>query len=467
MRNTRAVRPVWLRTLLKIHALAFTIVLGVYFVLAFFDPGLLSYDLRQKFHALADETITITATVLGPPVKPVVSATADCDEGTGTLSVALDWATDPNSYTYDVERDNTPLVAGLTNSAYSDTNVVIATTYQYVVTANGPMGPGVAVSDPVSVTTPSVCDVTLAAPAVTIVSFNGRGIDGYDGTPRVKNRRPVFSGTTSMANATLLVVIGGVYFSQFSANANGYWEWKPPSDLPTARNTFSVTATDLSDGTRQATATLRFDILQRDEGASATGLVRGGGGNGTTVTPDAAPPLKTSAPLDFSLIVQDKEAAVLQGEFLHTVVTIETLEKKYSHITVPIRYTITDENQGNIFSETRQSYITEGAVIETSLVMPLYMNPGKYIVRAEILLDSINVSRMVPFSLRELPLMRLSSGAVFSYADLIRHLGWIVFSTLLFLFLWLSLFIREYILYLQRDGEVTEYDLVKAGFIRR
>jgi len=464
MQTTRAVRPFWLRTLLKIHALAFTVVLGVYFVLAFFDPGLLSYDLRQKFHALADETIIITATVLAPPVQPVVTATAACNQTNGTLSVALNWADDVNTYTYDVERDSLPLVSGLTNSAYSDTNVVVATTYLYVVTANGPMGPGVAVSDSVSVTTPSVCEVTLAAPAVTIVSFNGRGVDGYDGTPRVKNRRPVFSGTTSMANATMLVTVGSTYFAQFFANANGYWEWKPPTGLPTGRNTFTVTATDPNDGSRQATATLRFDIIERDDpttgGTGASPL-----NAGTTTVP--SPTEKAVVPLDFILTVENKDDIVLQGEFLHTAIMIETLQKKYSHITVPVRYSITGEDQNSIFSETRQAYITQGAVIEHSLAMPLYMPPGKYVISAEILIDDTNVSRTASFTVRELPLIRLSSGAIFSYADLIHHLGWIVFITLILIFLWLSLFIREYLLYSRRDGEVTEYDLTKAGFIRK
>jgi hypothetical protein len=142
------IRRLWLRRMAKLHTLVFTISLGVYFVLAFFDPGLLSYDLRQKFHALADETIAVTATVLGPPVQPVVTATASCDETSGTLSVELDWADDANTYTYDINRDGTPLVSGLSSSAYSDTNVVVSTTYEYEVTANGPMGPGSATSDP-------------------------------------------------------------------------------------------------------------------------------------------------------------------------------------------------------------------------------------------------------------------------------------------------------------------------------
>lgn len=458
MQKTRTVRSVFVRRLLKIHALAFTTALGVYFVLAFFDPGLLSYDLRQKFHALADETVTITATVLGPPIQPVVTATADCDESTGTLSVTLDWADDANTDTYDIERDSAPLVSGLSNSAYSDTNVVIATTYEYVATANGPMGPGVAVSASVSVTTPDACDITLAPPAVTIVSFNGRGVDGYDGIPRVENRRPLFSGTTSMANATILVTIGNSFIAQLGANANGYWEWRPPQNISSGGHLFTVTATDPNDDTRHATATLRFDTLKN----SGTG----GSQNITKSSVESPAIASNGMPIQISLAVKNPDYSVLQGENLQVFLTIKSLIEKYTHITIPIRYTIMDERYDLIFSQVENVYITHGVVVHQTVSIPSYMVPKNYFIQAELLLDEMSVSRIAPFSVIELPLMHFVSGITVSYQDVIHYLGWIVFVFVFVLLFWAYLFIREYMLYLQGDGEVTEYDLMKAGYFR-
>lgn len=459
MVGIKNVRRLWLRRLLKIHAAALFISLGVYLVFVFFDPGLLSYDMRAKFRALADDTITITATVLGPPVQPVVTALADCDEGSGTLKINLDWADDVNSLTYDVDRDSAPLISGLANSAYSDTLVAVATTYEYVVTANGPMGPGSVASLPVSVTTPAACDMTAPAPAVTIVSFAGRNIDSYQGTPRVSNRRPLFTGTTSMANATILVTIGNSFIAEFSANSNGYWEWKPPYGVSSGSHTFTVTATDPTDNTRRATASLRFDILKQDADGSSpktkdAGIVSPGSG---------APFVSVMVPLSFSL---SADPTVLQGEPLETKIVVNTLQEKYAFINIPVRYSVTDGKGRVIFIETRRVYTTPEAVFKEAFSIPLYMLPGKYFLEAEVLLDNLSVSRKTSFVVQELPLIELSSGAAISYADIIRHLGWIVFFSLLLFFLWLALFIREFALYLQGDGEVTEYDLKKAGYFR-
>lgn len=440
--------------------MALAVTVGVYFVLALFDPGMLSYDLRQKFRALADDTITITATVLDPPVTPVVTATAVCNSTNATLRVDLDWADDVNTYTYSIDRDSLALVSGLVVSSYTDTGVVVGTTYEYEVTAHGPMGPGIATSLPVSVTTPSVCEVTAPAPAVTIVSFGGRNVDSYNGMPRVGDRRPIFTGTTSMPNALMLVTVGTSFVAQFSANANGYWEWKPPYGVPSGSQTFSVTATDPLDSTRRATATLRFDILKRDDT---------GGGSKAPATAPGKPDTETGSaiPIQFVLTVKNEGDQVLQGETLHTEIIIGTLASRYDQIVVPIRYSVLDENQNLLFSETKRTLLAKGAVIESALPIPMYLAPGAHFVQAEILLDSLNISRIAPFQVTEFPLIGLMSGESLTYADVIDSLGWIVFFFLLLLFLWLFLFIREFALYLQGDGEVTEYDLERAGFIRK
>lgn len=457
MTELKKIRSVWLRRVVKIHALALFVVLGVYFVFAFLDPGLLSYDMRQKFRALALDTITVTARVLDPPVVPVVTGVALCDESNGTLHIDLDWNDDVNTVSYTIGRDATPLVAGLSNSAYTDALLMVATTYEYIVTAYGPMGPGFATSLPVSVTTPAICEITAPAPAVTIVSFAGRNVDSYNGTPRVHDRRPIFSGTTSMANATLVVTLGKNFIAEFSANSNGYWEWKPPYGVPSGTQTFTVTATDPSDSTRQARASLRFDILLRDEEGKTSKI-----DTSSPSRPETSVP--TSIPLSFSLSANQ---TVLQGENLKTKIVIEELKEKYTHITVPIRYSVIDQSGGAIFTETRSAYIEQGVTIVEAFAVPLYIFPGEYFVQAEVLLDALSVSRRISFSVQELPLLMLSSGATLSYADIVRQLGWVVLFSLVLFFLWLALFIREFGLYLQGDGEVTEYDLKKAGYFRR
>lgn len=440
---------------------AFITFLGVYFVLALFDPGLLSYDLRQKFHALADETITLTATVLSPPVKPVVTATANCDATTGTLSILLDWATDTNSTTYDIDRDSLSLVSGLTNSTYSDMNVAVNTAYQYEVTGNGPMGPGYVTSDPISVSTPTECEVTAAAPAVTIVSFSGRGIDTYGRVPHVKNRRPLFTGTTSMSNATMMAVVGSNFIGHFSANANGYWEWQPPYNIAYGERTFTVTATDPNDSARSATATLRFEITKPETARTDTET-----DVSQIAVNDALVP-RSKPPLFFSVALANDRQDVFQGGSLDIHVVMEELATRYAHIDVPIHFSVIDEKQQGVLSITRQVTIWPGGVIDESFPIPLYVAPGNYVVRVEVVLDDLNISRTVPFTVRETPLIQLSSGRSISYADIVRNLGWIVLIAVFGVFSWVSFLFREILLSFKGTGAVMARELLKAGFIRK
>lgn len=458
-------RNIWLRKLLKIHSVLTILFLGTYLVLAFLDPGLLSYDLRQKYQALADEAVTVTATVLDSPAKPVVSATAQCDSNTGTLSVALAWADDTNTYTYDIDRDSAPLITGLVTSGYTDLNVVVGTTYEYIVTAHGPMGPGVATSDPVMVTTPAECVIVAATPTVIISSFGGKAVTGYDGVPRVHNRRPIFSGTTNMVNATMQVVIGPTdsLIATFSANTNGYWEWKPPVGLSSGTQVFTVTAIDPNDTARQASASLTFRIKQKDDKKEDA-----------NTTSKATPPsrgvieqFQQQPPIDFSLSVEKQDKTVWRGEALHLLLFTKYLSQQYDNAKVPLRFSIINEEGNVVVSFTDEELLNRERQIRKQLSIPSYVVAGKYSVQVEFLFDPVNVSQVEHFLLLESPLIQLGGGLVITYPEVIRYLGWITFTLLGLLLLWLLLFMREYGMYLQAVRHITERHLRKAGFLTK
>lgn len=132
-------------------------------------PGFFKADFLDRLQALADDVIVVTATVLGPPAEPIVTATPVCVSG--APRIVLDWADDEATDTWDIERDTLPLVTGLTSSTYTDTAVTANTTYEYVVTANGPMAPGTAISDPVSATALD-CPTLLPDPTVLIQTLD-------------------------------------------------------------------------------------------------------------------------------------------------------------------------------------------------------------------------------------------------------------------------------------------------------
>ncbi len=148
---------VHLRRAKRAHAVFFLISFGLYSVLsAIFMPSFILSDMQTKSTALAKETITIVAKVLGPPIKPIVSGSALC--ASGKLNVSLDWPHDENSQTFDVSRNDSTVATGLKNPHYKDesaaTNRLRNT---YIITAHGPMGSGIAVSEPLSLSNPEGC----------------------------------------------------------------------------------------------------------------------------------------------------------------------------------------------------------------------------------------------------------------------------------------------------------------------
>ncbi|MEI8096617.1 MAG: hypothetical protein WCG73_00765 [Candidatus Moraniibacteriota bacterium] len=447
--------------------------LSAYFSVAFFNPGFLSYDLRQKYNALANDTVAITATVLDVPTKPVVSGASQCNSG--VLSVELDWADDINTFTYDIVRDGLLLVTGISSSAYSDTNVTLLTTYEYVVTARGPMGPGFATGDPVSVTTLHTCGSGSVDPTVNIVSFDGQNIGSYVGTPSVTNRRPIFTGTTNIPNATIQVVVGppSSFLAQFTANVNGYFSWQPPFDLSLGTQVFTVTVIDPNDSLRQTSSSLQFEIKESSSGGrSSNARHSNGSGNNIPlstiepVIPIVVPPVVPIS-VDFSLSVVNKEKKVFQGETLSLLLLIKDIGKEYQNANVPVRFSIVDVDGNMVTSSTSDELLYKGAAIQKTLDTPTYIKPGAYSVQAEILIGETNVSRLVAFTVMEVPLISLGGGAFVTYAEIVQNMGWIVLALLILLLLWIFMFMREYGLYLHALRHITEQHLMNAGFMTR
>jgi len=438
--------------------------LSAYFLVAFFDPGFLSYDLRQKYHALADDVIAVTATVLDVPVKPVVIITAQCVAN--TLSLELDWADDANTYTYDIDRDGLPLVTGISSSGYSDTAVALGTSYEYTVTAQGPMGPGFAVSDPVSMTTLSVCE-TIVTPTITLTSFDSRSVDSYGGTPRVFDRRPTFAGTTNIQNAIIQVVVGppSSFLSEFTANSNGYFSWQPPLNFAFGTQVFTVTAIDPDDSSRKVSTSLQFEIKKKDTGTSGSNS-SSEKKTAKTVIPSVGE-LEVKAPVDFSLSVRNSEKKIFQGEALNIFLFIKNIDSRYHNTNIPVRYSIIDSKGNIVITLTMEELFRRGAEIQRQLDLPASIASGKYFVQTEVSFDQMNVSRREGFTVLDVPLLNLGGGAFITYAEIVNNLGWIVLTLLTLLLFWLFMFMREYGMYLQALRHIAERQLMNAGFITK
>lgn len=439
-------------------------VIGAYGVVAAFHPGFFAYGLTHLSEALANDTITVTATVLDPPQTPVVSGTAVCSSQ-GVLSVELDWATDPNSTDYDISRDGNPLVSGLTASAYSDQAVAVATSYSYVVRANGPMGPGFADSLPVVVTTPADCQAAAPDPTVAVTTFIGEAAYDFDGTPKTTQRRPAFTGTTNIPNALVHITVhsGAPIIADITANAGGYWEWTVPANLSFGRHTLTARATDPLDSSRVIVMTYVFRVAHRDE--------TGEGNEDDKEDEDESAEkdqqvqeLLQGLEANFSLFV-GREQSFFQGEEIPLTFTVIALAERYRETDLPIRFSLVDEKGNIILSVTRAELLRQGRILDEKLSAPLYAKPGRYTVRAEVMLGSINVSRSVPIEIEALPLIRLGNEREITYDEFMQHMGWFALLSSLLLIVWLFSLLWEYALFLQGDTTIDERDIRKAGYV--
>jgi len=461
-----------LKHVARLHAWVSGGLMALYIGLSvIYSPDFFLSDVRDKFRALADDTIAITARVLAPPVKPVVTATPVCTSG--SLSVALDWADDENSVSFDISRDGLPLVTGLTTSEYSDAAVLNGTSYSYEVTAWGPMGPGSATSDPVIVTTPASCS-TIFVPTITIQSFGGRSVSGYSGTPAISDRKPDFSGTTNIPNADITLLINGstVISAMTSANVNGYWVWEPPIDLSRGAHTIFVTATDPGDSSVTVSANLSFRITKKKDD--------GNGGGGSAVVPPAGsvPVIEAEKPeeqptesevetlqgVPFFMTLSVASPEVYQGRSLPFSMIFSDVSESLRGAEAIARYTVIDGNGRERTSFFENIVIDEGRILSSEAAIPPYFKEGKYRLKAEILVDRYNVSRERAFTVAPLPILSPGGGFIIMYAEFLSRLGVIALLLLLLLLLWVFVFSREYMLSLRALRHITERNLARAGF---
>jgi hypothetical protein len=439
-----------------------------------YSPEFLVSDIRHKWSALADDTITITGRVLGPPQKAVVTADSVCSAG--TLSVRLDWADDENSQSFDVLRDGAPLVTGLGSSSYVDTTVVVGETYSYEVVSNGPMSPGSATSDPVAAVMPDEC-VVVFVPSVEIVSFQGKAISDYVGIPKTDARKPTITGTTNIPSAQVDFLINDsvVVSSRVFANTNGYWSFRVPTNLSYGTHTIFVTASDPANPSVTVSKSLTFRIVKnKSDGDDDTKTEPALPSTPKPSVPGTAPTLSLerpattspeSVPLDYTLRPLSEE--VYQGRDVSFEVRIIRLDPAYAGTSAVAKYSLIDHEGRVVATSVGNVALRSGESVFDRIYLPPYVSGGQYRLRAELFFGKYAVSREAPVTVLPLPILSFGGGLMLTYPDLLSRIGTISMLLLLLLLLWLSLFLREYLLYSESIRHITERNLIDAGFFGR
>lgn len=422
---------------------SFFLYLGLGFTLG---PEFLYQDIRKKLFAFADDTIVVTAVVPGPPTAPVVTATPTC---VGLVPhIVLNWADDAGTTSWDVNRDSLPLTTGLTMSQYTDTAVVANTSYSYQVTAYGPMFPGSATSASISATMPDCSSVVPVTIAIETLGGKNVRLENRANTDLSK-RRPKVTGTSNTPYAIIDISITNPSIrARIVANANGYFEWIPPIGLDTGNHILSVTATDPVDSSRTGTDSFVFwtkNVSGSGDSIDTGAATVSGGRSGT---------------FDFSVQVQNANKELFQEDLLSVDIVA-------GGIAFPAGVTghlyLNDPSRQDVFrlADATQLGGRMNAHIEKTL--PLYLEPGVYRTRADLVIDGETVSREDSFNLKGLPFFTIAGHEV-SYAEAASYIGLLFFSLLFLFILFLLLFIREYWLYLYSLRTVTERQLARFGF---
>lgn len=482
-RSTARFRRVQLA--LRVHAWATASILVFYAFLGFlWGPKFSFADFQETWSAFADD-VTVSATVPAPPIAPVVTADAACLSD--VLSVSLDWADDSGSTSFDIYRDSVLLVSGLTSSSYIDTTLDPGTEYSYVAVAYGPMGAGVASSDPVLVSTPSDCLSSLS-PTLTIVTVAGMDVSLLSGVS-ISDATPTLTGTSNMPNASVSVSIVGTtsLYATFLTNSNGYWEWTPSTSLSSGDYTLTVTVTHPLYSLQTASDSLTLSVSvssgsDDDDGGHKKKKKKKSPvvaiASPTYHVPPVSPTFQPSpaeglsgtipsAPLSISLGVVNTGGWVFQSRTLETLLSINRLDRSLENQSGDISYTVYDVSHEKVFESTRTIAMRREGEYRETVPIPREWASGDYSVVARLNFNDMDIEGGAPFRVVELPLFDLGGGIIVTWDDALRFLGWVSLGSALSLLLVLLLFIREYRLYLHVARHVSEESFFRFLTVRK
>jgi hypothetical protein len=474
---TRIGRSVFLSRIAKsLGVLAAVLILSYLSLGYILDRSFIGRDLNEKMGKVLGTT-TLTLKILGPPNKPVLTATPVCVNYTPYVN--LSWTSDDQIDYFDLERNGDPLVAGITESTYQDALVNPLTSYTYTVTAFNSLGENT--SDPVTATTLD-CGTPppqppSQEPICTITKFQNINLSGFHGTPSGKERRPRFYGTTNMPGAEIDIVISGKtsVIAKTSANENGYWMWRPPDKLNFGLNKIEATAVDPNDPTRKKTASLDFRI--ENEGG-------GGGGGGkeenapttptgeTTPTtpsenvPPVTPPTEKIPSSKISVRVTNPDKIAYPGKNLSVETEIEIGDSTHPFDS-DLKYSIVDENYDEVFQTSDRIHIDGTRTIEKNLNLPRLLKPGKYKVVVSFSQDGATFVAEDSFLLKEVPLVNLGGGVTITATQIMTNLFWVIFWLLILLIIFLILLEIEYWISKRAIIQITEETLRRKGLITR
>jgi hypothetical protein len=440
-----------------------------------YDVTAFSSDGQQSL----SNSVSVTALDCSiPPLPPpVLSATPICVDHTPFINLA--WTADDQMDHFDLKKDGDLLAGGLVKKEYQDKAIKVLSSYTYSVTGFNSIGQQ-GVSNSISATALD-CSAeppppVLPDPTCVITKFQNINLANFHGTPGTEERMPKFYGTTNMPGAEIEIVISGKtsILATTSANANGFWMWKPQDKLNFGLNKIEATAIDPQDSTRKKTTSLDFRINHKEgEGGNeeeASGTKKTVPFVTETAAPSGQTPVetgpKTEGGVSLSVTVKNSDKIAYPGRNLSVETNIKP-EKGAAPFQSEIKYLIVNENYDSVFETTDQVFVDGDKTIEKELAVPRLLKPGKYKVLVEISRNGTIVVAEDSFLLKEVPLLSLSGGITITATQIMSNLFWAILWLLILLIIFLTLLGIEYWISRHAIIQITEEILRKKGFVTR
>jgi hypothetical protein len=454
-------KSLWLKRMAQINVF---LILSVFFIYLsvgiFFDSSFFKRDLLEKIGIVAGSSTTaLSVRVVGPPEKPVVTATPMCD-GAASPFVKITWNTTLDTDYYDISRDGGPLVAGLAGTSHDDYAVSYSTLYSYLVTAFGPFGS--TASDPALVTTTNDCG-SLPVPSCVITKFDKINLAGYFNIPKTENQHPKIYGTTNMPNATIYVTLTGEasVLGATQASSTGYWTWKPAHGLPPGSYHLLVSAVDIANPARTADASMDFKINEKEDEKEK---------KKEKITPSEeiisikpTPPKQENEAFRLSIQVNNPNDTVYTSKDLRLRVSVSQTDK-FPRQEQELHYYITDPNGKTVFEDTDNIFIDGDIDFDKTIMISKLMKPGIYKIFIESSYGDILVTADHSFLLKEIPIISMG-GVSLTLTEIMSKLSWIIASLLLLFIILILMMITEYLIYDRSLIHITEKNLRDKGFI--
>ncbi|HBB36516.1 MAG: seg [Candidatus Moranbacteria bacterium GW2011_GWC1_45_18] len=462
-----------LRKIAKYQALLTVLALVIYLATGFWlGPGALRQDIEGK---VAGASTILSLHIAGPPAKPIVASSSNCNES--DPYILLDWDETNDTDDYDIYRDGILLISGVTNTYYRDENVAMSASHDYYIIANGPLG--TEQSDTVNETAPNECYVppppTPPTPPTPppppppedvvcrITTLDKIDLANFRCLPKTKKKKPFFAGTTNVSGARIQAEISSrsgkrKVISSFTANENGYWSWGVRGQLKKTTQIISVRSTDPNDSSRFATCSLLFKIgkaYSRKKMKKCTGAA-------TLQALSVPPNYKFSLPL--ALRIKKSQRPIFAGD----TIEFETDTENYfseGGLGQGAAFQLIDSKNNTVYGVEKNIILEKDGTINESLKIPLYVASGQYKIIAQFSEGEEIVTAEEDLAVREKPAIALNSTWELTYAELLSHLGWAAIFLIMILLAFFSLLALEYHLSQYAVLQVTEKNLKKEGYI--